>query len=182
MCRSVRKCIFILGFASSVVLDAWVLKQFGYYWKHFNSLEWNFDKHAYICVQFFRIMWWHSTILFNNFCICMNVLESMIYCSVFWFDLNIIFLFLLSFLCSRIWFGTRGSSCQAPLFCCFHATVVAAVLFGIGYKNNHGELLSFLCSPLLVVGLSLSWSWSHDYGGHSAFMAIVPCVCQVRLL
>ena len=103
---------------------------------------------------------------------------------LFWFlfDLKIIFLFLLFFLCSRIWFGTRGSSCQAPLFCYFHATVVAGVLFGIGYKNTQGEILSFLCSPPLVVGLSLSWSWSHDYGGRSTFMATVPCLCLVRLL
>ena len=133
MCRSVQKCIFILGFASCVVRDGLVLKQFGYYRKHFNSMEWNFDKHAYICVQIFWIMWWHSMILFNNLSICMNVLESMIYFSDFWFDLKIIFLFLLSFLCSRIRFGTapspvqttRGSSCQAPR-CCFRVTAAAA--------------------------------------------------------
>ena len=29
-----------------MVLDGWVLKQFGYYRKHFNSLELNFHKHA----------------------------------------------------------------------------------------------------------------------------------------
>ena len=52
VCHSVQKCIFILGFASCVVLDGWVLKQFGYYRKHFNSLELNFDKHAYMCSVF----------------------------------------------------------------------------------------------------------------------------------
>ena len=100
---------------------------------------------------------------------------------LFWFlfDLKIIFLFFLSFLCRRIWFGTRGSSCQAPRFCCFHATVVAAVLFGISYKDSHGELLSFLGSPPLVVGLSLSLSRSHDYGGHSVFLAIVRLVQSI---
>ena len=38
----------------------------------------------HICVQFFWITWWPSTILFNNLSICMNVLESMIYCSDFY--------------------------------------------------------------------------------------------------
>ena len=102
----------------------------------------------HICVQFFWITWWHSTILFNNF--------------------RIIFLFLLS-LCSRIWFGTRGSSCQAPLFCCFHATLVAVVLFGIGYKNTQGEILSFLCSPPVW----LVWACR----GHGA-MTMVVALCS----